>query len=754
MKRWLRGLLIGLAVSAVGILLFVTDSSIANSGLYYLAETRVGLYSLFHVRGKRKPPPEVAVVAINARTGEKLGLPPLPRDWPRSIHGKLVDELTRRGAAAIVFDFDFRRSRNEQHDLAFARSVATSGRVVLFEYLTGQFRPIEDAEGRTQRTIWMEELQQPVPVLTNAARALGSFPLPKLGAAVHQFWAFKESAGDSATMPVSALQVFSLPHYAQWRNLLSEAVPLPTDKFPLSASDLKNARHLKVLMNETRRLFKTNPGLAQHIEATPAFGRTGNAETRLFRALLGLYGGSDQPYLNYYGPPGTIPNVPYHAVINGSDPNLAPDALDFSGKAVFVGYSDLLNPHQDDRFFTVFTHNEGVDLSGVEIAATAFANLIENRTVKPFGAGETLLILFAFGMTMGALVYLAPPAIGVTAALMLAFAYAAAAQFSFNSTGTWWPLVTPLLIQLPLALFVGLYAQYRLQHRRVQHISEAIRQYVPENVSRALTATELAPGDVNKVTYGTCLSTDMAGFSTIAEKMAPGDLARFLNEYFEVLAQALKRHDVEVTEFRAYAIMCAWTGSVDDAAVRHRPVQAALEAAQEIGLFNSQRNLLGNLRVGLADGEFYVGHAGGGGHFVYSIVGDCANTASRIEGLNKHLGTRILATGTVVVGQDALLVRSLGKYRFVGKTEALPITEVMATKGGATASQVELCERFAPALAAFEQGNWAQAAAQFEKLLTRFTQDGPTRFLLERCRTNLQPGAASAEPGIIAMTAK
>jgi len=754
MKRWLRGLLIGCAISVVGLLLFVTDSPETNSGLYYLAEARVGLYSLFHVRGKRTPPPEVAVVAINARTGEKLGLPPLPRDWPRTIHGKLVDELTRRGAKTIVFDFDFRRSRNEQHDLAFARSIAASGRVVLFEYLTGQFRPIEDAEGRTQRTIWMEELQQPIPVLTNAARALGSFPLPKLGAAVHQFWAFKESAGDSATMPVSALQVFSLPHYAQWRNLLSEAIPLPADRFPPAASDIGNAKQVKALMNATRHLFKKNPDLAQQVEATPAFSRASDSEARLFRALLSLYGGSDQPFLNYYGPPGTIPNVPYHAVIKGGDPNLAPDALDFTGKAVFVGYADLLNPGQEDRFFTVFTHDEGVDLSGVEIAATAFANLIENRTVKPVGAGVTLAVLFVFGMVMGALVYLAPAAIGVTLALVLAFAYAAAAQISFNHTGAWWPLVTPLLVQLPLALFIGLYAQYRLQHRRVQHVSEAIRKYVPENVSSVLTNAELKADDINKVTYGTCLATDMAGFSTIAEKMAPGDLAKFLNEYFDVLAQALKRHGVSVTEFRADAIMCAWTGAADDPRVRSLPVAAALDAAQAITAFNTQRGLQGSLRIGLADGEFYVGHAGGGGHFVYSIVGDCANTASRIENLNKHLGTRILTSGGVVRDQDDLLVRPLGRYRFVGKHEALPITEVVATKAAASVFQKELCTQFMPAFAAFEHGEWGQAVTLFDSLLREVPHDGPSRFLLERCKANLQPGATPDEPGVITMTAK
>jgi len=747
MKHWLQGLLIGGAVAVCGVGLALTPAQLP-------LETRVGLYSLFHLRGERTPPPEVAIAAIDGRTGEKLGLSALPREWPRSIHGKLIDELTRRGAAAIVFDLDLRRSRGAQEDEAFARSMAASKRVVLFEHLNGRRQPIEDQDGRTHGTIWVEELEQPLPVLAGAARALGPFPLPKMGAAVHQFWTFKTSAQEAPTMPAAALQVFALPQYAQWRSAVAMSSRLPLDGLPTQSSEVRDVKQMKTLMHSMRRLFDRDPELAARMATQPDTSPANHLSNRIKTALLGLYSGNKERYLNYYGPPGTIPTLPYHAIIKGADPNLSSTALDVAGKVVFVGYSDLFDPGQPDRFFTVFTRDDGVDLSGVEIAATAFANLLNDESIQPLGAGSTLLVLLAFGLIVGAVVYLTPAVIGVALAIGLAIGYAVMAQLSFNHSATWWPLATPMLVQLPLALFLGLFAQYRLQHRRVQHISEAIRQYVPEDVSHSLISSELSASDINKVTYGTCLSTDMAGFSTIAEKMAPGDLARFLNDYFEVLAQALKRHNVAVTEFRADAIMCAWTGNADDINVRLRPVHAALDAAQEIGLFNTQRNLAGSLRVGLADGTFYVGHAGGGGHYVYSIVGDCANTASRIESLNKHLGTRILATQTVIQDQDDLLVRFLGNYRFVGKSEALPIVEILASKAGAAPSQLDLCERFAPAMEAFSQGDWALAAERFEAVLNNFAQDGPSRFLLERCRSHLQPGAQPGEPGIIAMTSK
>ena len=98
---------------------------------------------------------------------------------------------------------------------------------------------------------------------------------------------------------------------------------------------------------------------------------------------------------------------------------------------------------------------------------------------------------------------------------------------------------------------------------------------------------------------------------------------------------------------------------------------AATECVDAITPFKKHNNLVTNLRIGLECGTVYVGHAGDGGHFVFSIVGDCANTASRIESRNKHLGTQLLSTETVVAELDYLLVRSLGRFQFVGKSEVV-----------------------------------------------------------------------------------
>jgi adenylate cyclase len=202
--------------------------------------------------------------------------------------------------------------------------------------------------------------------------------------------------------------------------------------------------------------------------------------------------------------------------------------------------------------------------------------------------------------------------------------------------------------------------------------------------------------------------------------------------------------------------MCAWTGDPLDPSVRRQPILASLEAAEAIASFKDRHRMAGaKLRIGMEAGEVYVGHAGGGGHFVYSIVGDSANTASRIEGLNKHVGTQILATRAVAAGFDSeLLLRPIGRFRFVGKTEALPIVEVLSHRDAAGPAELDLCERFAEALGRFERADWTGAADRFRAILGAFPQDGPSGFYLDLCERYLRGQAPSEDPGVVNMTAK
>ena len=743
-RRWLKGLLAGLFVALVGV-------GLAMSPLGTGLEQRVGLSWLFDRRGPVEPPAEVAVVAMDSRTGDQLGLPALPRDWPRSIHAQLVDALVARGAAVIVFDVHFGRQKDAADDQALVDAVERAGRVVLVELLTGKRQPISDQQGRHVGMVWSEERVPPFAGLEAAAAGLATFPLPKEGASVSQFWVFKQSTDNAPTLPAVALQLFAREQTPGVVDLARAVAPEAFADVPDVAQAFSDPHVLRNFMRAMREGYQGSLDRLGEFDATsPA-----DPPILLEQALEHLYAGEANRFINFYGPPGTITTVPYHAVIRGSDPNVPAEALDFSGKVVFVGYSDMFDPGQPDRFYTVYTRDDGVDLSGVEIAATGFANLLTNRSLAPVAGWYAVAILAAFGLLIGLLVYALPAYVGVPVAFALAALFGFAAQTAFNDHAIIWPVATPLLVQAPLALFIGLLGQYLLERRRGQRISDAINYYLPDDIARDLSQEKIQADKINKVVYGTCLATDMAGFSTVAEQMPPGELAEYLNDYFETLAAPLKRHGVHVTEFRADAIMCAWTADRPSPDPRRKALLAALDAGEALQDFKRRHEAAeGSLRIGLEAGEVYVGHAGGGGRFVYSIVGDTANTASRVEGLNKHLNTQILATGDVVEGFDDILTRYLGAFQFVGKHGGIPVYEVVALRANATPEQLALCEAFDEAQRRCEAGDWAAAAEGFERLLGAFPDDGPSQYLLARCRWAMAEPEADIDPAVVRMDAK
>lgn len=730
LKRWLKGLGIGAVAALLGTVLSFT-------GVGYQFERNVGLEWLFDIRGPLQTPDEVLVVGINENTGADLGLPALPRDWPRSIHAKLIDQLVVLGAEVIVFDVYFGTAKDPEEDAAFSSAVARSGRVVLFEKLTGKSQPVKDAEGRTIRLVWSESLVPPLDALADSAAGLGIFPLPKIDASVYQFWTFKDSVSNEPSMPSVALQQFYRSQFADWRAALLDVGFSPAENLDVDPSELANAGVVRQLMRAQRSWF-TSRAQENSVAALPT----------AFAQLVDLYSGPEHRYLNFYGPPGSVTNVPYQSVIAGYDPDHG--ELDFSGKVAFVGYSDLYDPGQPDRFHTVFTRADGVDLAGVEIAATAFANLLHGQSLRIAGAWTTVGLLVGIGLVFGLVFYLLPAQWSLPLLVVLGVGYGLLAQDIFASQHLWLPLAVPLLVQVPLALVLGLLGQYLFERERGQRISDAINYYLPENIAADLAAGTMEASDANKVVYSTCLATDMAGFSGIAENMPPGELADFLNDYFESLSGPLKKYGVNVTEFRADAIMCAWTSEEESVDIRQRALKAALEADAAVADFRVRRDMAdAPLRIGLEAGWVYVGHAGGGGHFVYSIVGDSANTASRLESLNKHLGTSILASAEVVAGLGDIPLRPLGKFLVKGKSDPLELVEVINSGFDAPA----LAE-FAEALKLFHAGNWSEAHDAFAEAGRKPLNRGPAHFFMRRAQLHMQGVDVPEAPDIVAMDSK
>ncbi len=718
MRRSVKGLILGIAVGLIGAILALTP-------LGEDFEKHVGLDWLFHIRGPVQPPPDVALVAINGRDIAGLGLPTLPRDWPRSIHGKLIDELVARGASTIIFDMDFQRPKVDEDDAEFAHSVAEAERVVLFERLDGKRQPIYDMTGQQTGTIWVEELVPPIPVLADAAKALAPFPVPKVQVNVYRYWPFKPSAGNAATMPSPALQVHALPVQQRWMEVLERAGVTGIEDLPRQTAGVGRAAAVNWLMMTLRDAFTSDPDLGARVRKVLAADADGTAmtaqERQLITALTGLYEGDDNRYLNFYGPPGTIPNIPYNAVLGVEVPGVSPEALDFTGKVVFVGFADLYDPGQPDRFYTVFTNEDGVDLSGVEIAATAFANLLTDSSIRPVGTLGTSVILMLIGLVLGTGIYLLRAGIAVPLAVLFSGLYVAGVQSAFNMADLWLPLATPMLVQLPFALFVGLLAQYLTEARSRKQLKAVFGQYVPpeivDEMSRNPGENFSVEGESRELSVLFC---DIRSFTTISESLAADELKKLLNYFFTPMTRIIFEQRGTIDKYVGDMIMAFWGAPLTDSAHRQHAVEAALAMLDKVVEMRpelSERNWPPiEIGVGINTGMMNVGDMGSEYRRAYTVIGDAVNLGSRLEGLTKYYGVRLIVSETTASGLDGIELRCLDRVKVKGKNEPVTIYEPVGKTAALAGALVDEISESNRALDYYFAGDLESARTAFQAL--------------------------------------
>ena len=719
-------------------------------------EESIGLTLLFRLRGSRPPPADVLVVAIDRQAAEALGLPPNPNRWPRTQHAELVDALHRGGAAAVAFDVVFDDAGAPMDDRTLADSMRRAGSVVLAQQLVRERLAVRGgATSSSSEPFHIERLASPLPLLAEAAAGVAPFPLPKVPVQVSRYWTFKAGAGNAPSLPVVAFHVYAREAHGPLISLLQAAGASSLD--PSLGHAGPHPSGTEHVVRTIREAVERDPGtrlrLGDALAGDP--GLSGDARgRRLVERLIHLYAGPDSPYLDFYGPPRTIPTIPYDRALA----DLAPGSgrLDVRGKAVFVGLSAHTGVEQRDGVITVFSDPNGLDLSGVEVAATAFGNILEGRAVEPLPLSAQLVLAIAWGLALGMLAWRLPMLASAAVWLLVGTGYLLAAQNRFAANGLWLPLVGPLAVQIGAAFAASAFWRHRETRREREHLSTALAHYLPPKIAEEL-AREI--GDVraaDQLVFGTCLSTDAHQYTTLSETMEPGELSAFMNRYYAVMFEPVKRHGGLVQDVVGDSMLAIWATTEPDASLRNRACLAALDLATAVERFNVDSGRLAlATRVGLHSGRLLLGSVGAMDHYEYRAVGDIVNTATRLEGLNKHLGTRMLVSADVLAGLEGLATRELGAFLLAGKSRPVLVHELIGRVADTTERDRDRCDMFAQALAAYRRGAWSEAMRLWREMLRAHGgDDGPTQFYIRWCEAHSSEAPGANWDGVVRMDQK
>lgn len=557
--------------------------------------------------------------------------------WPRQMYEPIVRFLERAGARGVAFDVLYTEpsAYGVSDDHSFTQSIR------------GGLPTVMAVAGRRDRVA--ESAQDIVTFQRRASEAVGDIsPLVNSGAAGARF------AGVTLPIPEildAATRLGNVTSDADsdgvFRHVspVAEIVGVPVPTLPLAlflAAGDRLSPAVQELLDDTGRLAVRFHGGAQ------------TYKTYSIRSVI-------QSWV---------------ALEAGEPPAVQPsefkDALVFVGM-VAPGLLDL-RPVPLERYYP-----------GVEFNATVLDNLRHQsfiRKVRWPWATAIAALLVALGTAIALFfrrVQTQVLALGVLCiGTILLFSEAAV-------LGWWIPLVIPLAATA-LGVMAALGLQYELEGRQHRFIKDAFRYYVSPSVIDQIVAdpSNLSLGGVRREL--TIFFSDIAGFTTISEKIDAGKLSGLLNRFLSEMTDIILKNGGTVDKYVGDAIVAFWNAPLQIADHAERAVDAALACQARLSdlqdEFVRDFGVSIRMRVGLHTGTVSVGNFGSRDRFNYTMIGDAANLASRLEGANKNFGTATLVSGaTRAQVKNGTAFRKVADIQVVGKSEVVSVFEPLPPGG-------------------------------------------------------------------------
>ncbi len=390
------------------------------------------------------------------------------------------------------------------------------------------------------------------------------------------------------------------------------------------------------------------------------------------------------------GPARSYPTVSYYQAL---DPKnfLPPDI--FRDRVVLVGLSLQNAPEIDqggaDAYATPYTVHTGKLISGVEVQATIYDNIVHGLAISEAGLLPVATCILISVILAAATVWKATSwrTLVATAAAVLAFAAVSYAGIRFGHV-----FVSPLgpTVAFVAVAFGQAAFDYTEERRQKRQITLAFAQYISPDLVKRLSndPSQLKLGGERRTL--TVLFSDVRGFTTIAETMKddPEQLTTLINRLLTPLSDVVMDHGGTIDKYMGDCIMAFWNAPLDDPDHALHAVKASIAMQDAIGTLNREleREAVASGRplhilkmgVGINTGECIVGNMGSTRRFDYSCLGDSVNLASRLEGASKNYGVALLlGEETARLVSDHYAVVELDRIIVKGRTVPSPIFTVL-----------------------------------------------------------------------------
>ena len=250
------------------------------------------------------------------------------------------------------------------------------------------------------------------------------------------------------------------------------------------------------------------------------------------------------------------------------------------------------------------------------------------------------------------------------------------------------------------------------------------------------------------------LMSDIRNFTTISEVNKPETVVNFLNTYFTNRVDIVKKYGGTVDKFIGDAIMVLFGAPISYNDNAKRAVQAALEMYEQLEKIPCEQLKLPDgikldIGIGIHYGDVIVGQIGSADKTNYTVIGDTVNLASRLEGLTKLYGAKVIISQAVRDElDDSMNVLLLDSVKVKGKKESVLIYRVDAKP-----LPKEFIQAYEKGLKSYTEGAFSLAIPYFEEALKAIPQDKAAKLMLDRCNEFAENKPENWD-GAIALTSK
>jgi class 3 adenylate cyclase/CHASE2 domain-containing sensor protein len=360
----------------------------------------------------------------------------------------------------------------------------------------------------------------------------------------------------------------------------------------------------------------------------------------------------------------------------------------------------------------------GNSIDGVYIHATAVNNLLRRDAITELAPLPRWLVITVGSAAATLAAFVLTPAGAALSFLLVALVWTVGATAAFADALSL-PLLEPLVAGL-IAIVATTSFRLFVTDKDKRFLRRTFELYLAPAVIEKMVNSSRPPvlgGEIRNVTV---FFSDLAGFSSIAERMKPAELVSLMNRYLSAMTDTIEAHGGFVDKYIGDGIVAVFGApaeGTDDAA---QAVRAALACFADLNELNKNAAASNGpmlfQRVGLNSGQALVGNIGSRRRFNYTVMGDSVNLAARLEGANKHFGTSILASEfTMALTGAAFTWREIDAIRVKGRDEPVRIYEPLGEAGQQSPDQLACAASYSEGLALWRERNFAGAAQSFAR---------------------------------------